>query len=99
MDLYEEKNTRMLIDVNTGEDDIVNENGQTVDTETAIMHQKLTQVKETIKILKARKIEQEEKFEYLNAPKRAAKKSHDQNKDKKKKGKTFGNELTFQTDH
>ena len=75
MDLYEEKNTRMLIDVNTGEDDIVQENEMTVFTDVNQLETKLNQVKDTIQILKAREIEQNQKFEYLNAPKREAKKS------------------------
>ena len=53
---YEAKNTRMLIDVNTGEDDIVQENGDVVGAEKKKLRRKIDHVQETIDILKKRKI-------------------------------------------
>ena len=80
---YEAKNTRMLIDVNTGEDDIVQENGDVVGAEKKKLRRKIDHVQETIDILKKRKIEMNRKNEFLNAPKQAEaqKKKQDQNKD------------------
>ena len=80
---YEAKNTRMLIDVNTGEDDIVQENGDVVGAEKKKLRRKIDHVQETIDILKKRKIEMKRKNEFLNAPKQAEaqKKKQDQNKD------------------
>ena len=80
---YEAKNTRMLIDVNTGEDDIVQENGDVVGAEKKKLRRKIDHVQETIDILKQRKIEMNRKNEFLNAPKQAEaqKKKQDQNKD------------------
>ena len=80
---YEAKNTRMLIDVNTGEDDIVQENGDVVGAEKKKLRRKIDHVQETIDILKNRKIEMKRKNEFLNAPKQAEaqKKKQDQNKD------------------
>ena len=85
---YEVKNTRNLIDVNMGENDIVEDKIQSQDTEQQKIKLKMIQVDETIKTLKQRKIEAQVKFEFLNAPKRAEqKKKLDQknNGDKKKK--------------
>ena len=84
---YEAKNTRMLIDVNTGEDDIVQENGDVVGAEKKKLRRKIDHVQETIDILKKRKIEMKRKNEFLNAPKQAEaqKKKQDQNKDTNKK--------------
>ena len=84
---YEAKNTRMLIDVNTGEDDIVQENGDVVGAEKKKLRRKIDHVQETIDILKQRKIEMNRKNEFLNAPKQAEaqKKKQDQNKDTNKK--------------
>ena len=97
---YEAKNTRMLIDVNTGEDDIVQENGDVVGAEKKKLRRKIDHVQETIDILKQRKIEMNRKNEFLNAPKQAEaqKKKQDQNKDtnkKKQEVKAVGQELTF----
>ena len=80
---YEAKNTRMLIDVNTGEDDIVQENGDVVGAEKKKLRRKIDHVQETIDILKKRKMEMKRKNEFLNAPKQAEaqKKKQDQNKD------------------
>ena len=60
---YEAKNTRMLIDVNTGEDDIVQENGDVVGAEKKKLRRKIDHVQETIDILKKRKIEMKRKNE------------------------------------
>ena len=88
---YEAKNTRVLIDVNTGEDDIVQENGDVVGAEKKKLRQKIAHVQETIDILKHRKIEMNRKNEFLNAPKQAEamkeaqQKKQDQNNSSKKK--------------
>ena len=85
---YETKNTRLLMDVNMGENDIVEEHLQTHDTEKRKVLTKMQHVDETIQILKQRKIEANRKFELLNAPKRAEqKRKQDQEKmgNKKKK--------------
>ena len=101
---YEAKNTRMLIDVNTGEDDIVQENGDVVGAEKKKLRQKINHVQETIDILKQRKIEMNRKNEFLNAPKQAEalkeaqRKKQNQSKEsnkKKQEVKAVGQELTF----
>ena len=71
---YEAKNTRILVDVNMGESDIVEENSTTQDTEKRKVREKIRHVDETIAILKTRKIEAQRKFEFLSAPKRAEQK-------------------------
>ena len=49
---YEAKNTRILVDVNMGENDIVEDTMQTHDTERAKKLTKVKHVDETITILK-----------------------------------------------
>ena len=49
---YEAKNTRILVDVNMGENDIVEDTMQTHDTERAKKLTKIKHVDETITILK-----------------------------------------------
>ena len=71
---YEAKNTRLLIDVNMGENDIVQEHLQTHDTEKRKVLTKMKHVDETISILKTRRIEAYRKNEMLTAPKRAEQK-------------------------
>ncbi len=56
MERYEARNTRLLIDVNEGADDIVTGNKDASDKGQALQ-QKLNHVKETIAILKVRKVE------------------------------------------
>ena len=70
MEMYEEKNTRILIDVNTGEDDIVQQNLNKVFNEKQKLREKINHVNETIEDLKERKIEINKKNDFLNAPKR-----------------------------
>lgn len=68
---YEAKNTRLLIDVNMGENDIVQEHLQTHDSEKRKVLTKMKHVDETISILKTRRIEAYRRNEMLMAPKRA----------------------------
>ena len=68
---YEAKNTRLLIDVNMGENDIVQEHLQTHDGEKRKVLTKMKHVDETISILKTRRIEAYRRNEMLMAPKRA----------------------------
>ena len=84
VDSYEARNTRMLIDVNTGEDDIVQTNNESTLKEKKRLQEKIEHVKETIVALKQRKIEAKKKFEFFSAPKRAkAKQKQEQHKDKR----------------
>lgn len=55
-----------------GENDIVENNFESQDTEKKKLRQKIFRVDETIDILKQRKIEVVRKNDFLNAPKKAA---------------------------
>ena len=68
---YEAKNTRLLMDVNMGENDIVETSLMSHETDRRKILTKMQHVDETISILKRRKIEANRKFDMLNAPKRA----------------------------
>ena len=91
------------MDVNMGENDIVETSLMSHETERRKILTKMQHVDETISILKKRKIEANRRFEMLNAPKRAEmKKKQEQQKmgtNKKKKQKVIGMELSFPTDH
>ena len=52
VDSYEARNTRMLIDVNTGEDDIVQTNNESTLKEKKRLQEKIEHVMETIVALK-----------------------------------------------
>lgn len=68
--MYETKNTRLLIDVNTGEDEIVQTNLETELTAKRKLQEKIDHVNETIENLKKRKVELTRKNEFLSAPTR-----------------------------
>ena len=74
LEMYEEKNTRLMTDVNMGEDDIVQINQENVLTAKRKLQEKIYHVNETIQILKRRKVELTRKNEFLNAPKRQSQK-------------------------
>ena len=81
---YEARSTRTLIDVNTGEDDIVRENSDKTLNEKEKLMDKIKHVKETIVILKQRKIEQQKKLDFLSAPQKAKKKQKEEQKNDRK---------------
>ena len=101
MDHYEAKNTRLLVDVNTAEDDIVQGTSDYTLSRKKQLTQKIKHVKETIEIMKERIKEARRKNDFFSAPKKVAamKKKQEKEKGKKKKEKVVGMELTFPTDH
>ncbi len=68
-DRYEARNTRILIDVNTGEDDRV-QMAQSKTDKGYKIRKKCEHVKQTIKLLNQRQVEAKMKNEFLLAPKR-----------------------------
>jgi len=81
MEMYEEKNTRLLHDVNAAEDDFVKQNSANVREEKQKLQTKLDQANLTIKLLKQRKIELTKKNDFFSAPKREILKKKEDQKD------------------
>ena len=81
---YEQRNTRMVIDVNTGEYDLVIGNTEKTEKD-AELRQKIKRVSETISVLKKRKLECDQRYEFFSAPKKAeaAKKKEKETNSKK----------------
>lgn len=83
--MYEDKNTRLLIDVNTGEDEIVQTNLVTTHVAKRKLQEKIEHVNETIEILEKRKVDMLRKNEFLSAPKRDIQKKKEKEGTKEKK--------------
>ena len=81
-DRYEARNTRILIDVNTGEDDLV-QMAQSKTDKGYKIRKKCEHVKQTITLLTQRKIEANMKHEFLLAPKRENSEKQDDNQKNK----------------
>lgn len=73
MEEYEERNTKLVTNVNTGEYDLVM--GDKDDSKVTLgLSKKIARVIETISVLRERKIECDKKNEFYSAPLRAAQK-------------------------